>query len=284
MLEKNTIQVTPAQMEEIRKAIKANAREDLRQSGKGEHSVNRFFMFNTDTMSVHKCRKRSTGRKTDDIYAASVVGALVIQGKTGADAALPISDTLLELIELKLCYRSLSECWVSSEVLTDDKVLSYTNLEYTVYVGEIKETSKKSLKSSIAASFEISEDGNLASKNRRTFLCIRDDDTDAVIDLVELHGQHVYELLKERCQVRSSKKAFKPKITYSQFVELGGHFDGLIPRLGMDQWAKKLISQAAKKHERRRQRLVKKLSPEEQHRRLKLDRKNQQRLSSSMAV
>lgn len=283
MLEKNTIQVTPAQMKEIRKAIRANAREDLRQSRKGEHTTNRFFMLDANTLQIQKCQKRSNGRKTDDIYAASVVGALVIHGKTGADAALPINDTTLELIELKLCYRSLTDCWVSSEILTDEKVLSYTNLDYTVYVGE-KRTSKKSLLSSICASFEISEDGNLSSKNRRTFLCIRDDDDDKVIDLVELSGEHVLELLSERCRVRETKRAFKPKITFSQFLERGSRFQGLIPSVGIEVWTKSLVAKAAKKHQARRNRLLKKLPLDQQRRRLARDRKNQLRLASRVAA
>jgi hypothetical protein len=277
ILDKNLVQVTPEQMVEIRKAIKANAREDVRQTRKGIHSTNLFWMYDTQTKTVKKCHKRSTGRKTDDIYAASVVGALVIQGKTGADAALPISDTLLELVELKLCYRSLGECWVSSEILTDKKVLSYTNLEYTVYVGENKFTSKKSLKSSICASFEISEDGNLASKNRRTFLCIRDDDNDAVIEVVELSGDKVHELLKVRCQGRKTKTAFKPKITFNQFLEQGSVFHGLIPSVGMDRWSEGLIKKAAKKHMTRRARLINKLPELQKAKRLKRDRDNRRK-------
>lgn len=280
-LDKNTMQVSPALMKEIRKAIKANAREDARQSKTGIHSVNKFFMFDGEKKTVYQCQKRSTGRKTDDVYAASVVGALVIKGKTGADAVLPLDDTTLELIELKLCYRSLTECWVSTSVLTDDKVLStIAGIEYTLYVGEKSARSKSSLRSSIQASFEISQDGNLKSKNRRTFLCVRDDDNDAVIDLLELSGEQVHSLLLEKCNVRNTTRVFKTSITYNQFVEYGQSYQGMIPSVGLDKWGSSLVAKARKAHLSRYARLYKKLSPSEQRDRDSKVHKNRLRIAA----
>jgi hypothetical protein len=270
-LAKNFMTVSPELMTEIHKAIKKNAAEDRRQTRTGNHTPNKIFIFDAKKKSIEFSRKRVTMRKHDDLYAASVVGALILRSKTGADAVLPIDDTTLELVELKLTCKSLNDCWVSSEILTDTKVLQNTNLKLTLYNGEKTAKSKSSVKSTIAASFEVTEHGNLSSKNRKTFLVIRDEDTDAVIDIRELDGLLVLNYLKKSI-------AAKPKIPYGYFVLAGKSFTGLLPTLGYDAWARPLLIKAAINHQRRRNRLLKKLSPVDLAQRLRSDHNNKRRL------
>lgn len=172
-------------------------------------------------------RKWSKARKLDDLVAATLIGAVVLDAKHGADAVRVTEDGQLEYIELKLAIVDRETYWV--------------NENGTIYAGfGDDENNRTSLKSNISGSF--SHIGDPEEKRRATYLVVMDEDADAVIGAWRMSGDTVYDCLTRNQTKRiiplteeeCLKKSRKRDIKLSTFIGKGEQVETFIPSIGIE--------------------------------------------------
>lgn len=167
-------------------------------------------------------------RKTDDLVAAIIVGALPISTGHGVDAYIWNPITLeMDPIEVKLCYKSKANF-----IKTSNGALNAGTAPTFDRFGKLNNAS---LRSSVSAHYEIVN--NLNSKAIDTYLVLIDEDLLDLICVYKIPGSKIVDILSTNAatgEIRTSKKRC---IHLSKFVNEGMVVDSpAFTSFGLIRW------------------------------------------------